>query len=522
VGTHLIEPGSVLADRYVIEDLLTREGEAESWRARDKILARSVVLQVVPSSSDLASALLDSAKRASRVADTRILQVLDAVDDGDLAYVVREWASGQSLNVVLSDGPLAARRAAWLIREVAGAMVNAHRHGIAHRRLSPEAVVVTKSSGVKLIGLGTAAALLGEDGPAEGDTPELDDVQDLGRLLYACLTARWPGGDAAGLPVAPTEHGRLLRPRQVRAGVPRALDAICDRVLAHQSRYGPPITTVAEVKDALVEVLADEGMGTSSGAVDISASSTPHSPQRAADPPPAVFYREGEGPPTGEQPIAYNGEHRRSLGRTLGWAALLLLIAGAVLLAYLIGQNGSNPAASDPTNTPGSSGSSGTQAVSNPQPIDIADAVSFDPLPQGSGDENPEEVPLAYDGDPSTAWTTQTYFDHPALGNQKDGVGLVLDLGAVHTVSRVEVTLEGDGTDLELRAAPDDVSSYPTDSANQYDLVDSLSGKGTSAVFDLADKPVSTQYLLVWLTYLPQVGAGEYEGSIAEIKVSGD
>jgi serine/threonine protein kinase len=525
VGAHLVEPGSVLADRCVIEDLLTREGEAESWRAHDKILARSVVLQVVPSSSELAGVLVDSAKRASRVSDTRILQVLDAVDDGELAYVVREWAKGQSLNVVLSEGPLAARRAAWLIREISGAMVNAHRHGIAHRRLSPEAVVVTKSSGVKLIGLGTAAALRGESGSAAadaGDNPELDDVQDLGRLLYACLTARWPGGDAAGLPVAPTEHGRLLRPRQVRAGVPRALDAICDRILAHQSRYGPPITTVGEVKDALEEVLAEEGMGTTSGAVDLSASSTPHSPHRV-DPPPAVFYREGEGPPTGEQPTALNGESRRSLGRTLGWTALLLLIAGAVLLAYLIGQNGVGPTASGPSTTPGSSGTSGTQAVANPQLIPISDAVSFDPLPQGSGDENPKEVPLAYDDDPSTAWTTKTYFDHPQLGNQKDGVGLVLDLGSVHTVSQVEVTLNGDGTDLELRAAPEeDATSYPTESASQYNLVDTLTGQGTDAVFDLADQPVSTRYVLVWLTSLPQVAAGRYEGSIAEIAVSGD
>jgi hypothetical protein len=521
VSTHLVEPGSVLADRYVIEDLLTREGEAESWRAHDKILARSVVLQVVPASSELAAGLLDSAKKASRVSDTRILQVLDAVDDGELAYVVREWASGQSLNVVLGDGPLAARRAAWLLREVTGAMVNAHRHGIAHRRLTPEAIVVTKSSGVKLIGLGTAAALRGESEPADGDSPELDDVQDLGRLLYACLTARWPGGDAAGLPVAPTEHGRLLRPRQVRAGVPRALDAICDRILAHQSRYGPPITTVAELKDELVQVLADEGMGTTSGTVDISASSTPHSPQRA-DPPPAVFYREGEGPPTGEQPVAYNGEHRRSLGRTLGWTALLVLIAGAVLLAYLIGQNGSNPAASGTTTTPGSSGASSTQAVANPQPIAIADAVSFDPLPDGSGDENPDEVPFAFDGDPSTAWTTKTYFDDPRLGLQKDGVGLVLDLGDTHTVTRVEVTLVGDGTSLQLRAAPEAADSYPTQSASEYDLIDSLGGQGTDAVFDLADDPVSTRYLLIWLTSLPQVDAGDYKGAVAEIKVSGD
>jgi putative peptidoglycan lipid II flippase len=518
----LVEPGSVLADRYLIEDLLTRDGEAESWRAHDKILARSVVLQVLPSASPLAESLLDSAKRASRVSDTRILQVLDAVDDGELTYVVREWASGQSLNVVLSEGPLAARRAAWLIREVAGALVNAHRHGIAHRRLSPEAVVVTKSSGVKLIGLGTAAALRGENGSGGADeSPELDDTVDLGRLLYACLTARWPGGDAAGLPAAPTEHGRLLRPRQVRAGVPRPLDAICDRILAHQSRYGAPITTVAEVKDALMRILADEGMTSTSTGTDMAASSTPSSPQ-PIEPPPAVLYREDEDPPTGEHAVVHNGEHIRSFGRTFAWITLVLLLAGAVLLAYLIGQNGASPAAdadgsSGPSQTSGSGPSTGGGTA-----IQIADAVSFDPPPQGSGDENPAEVANAYDGDPSTAWTTKTYYDYPDLGHQKDGVGLVLDLGAVHTVTQVDVSLEGTGTSLELRAAPEDSTSYPTDSADEYDLIKSLAGQGSRATFDLSDDPVTTRYLLVWLTSLPQVSAGKYDGAVSEIKVSGE
>ncbi|MGH3505970.1 MAG: protein kinase family protein, partial [Nocardioidaceae bacterium] len=75
MGAHLVEPGTVLADRYVVEDLLAEEGDSNSWRARDRILARSVVLQILPSHSAYAEDLLAAAKRASRVADPRILQV---------------------------------------------------------------------------------------------------------------------------------------------------------------------------------------------------------------------------------------------------------------------------------------------------------------------------------------------------------------------------------------------------------------------------------------------------------------
>jgi putative peptidoglycan lipid II flippase len=512
----LVEPGAVLADRYVVEDLLAREGESETWRAHDKILSRSVVLQILPSSSPFARDLLAAAKRASRVTDTRILQVLDAVDDGEHSYVVREWASGQSLEVVLSEGPMAARRATWLMREVAAAMTNAHRIGIPHRRLAPDNVVITKSSGVKLIGLGTAAVLRGDD--ADADNPELEDTLDLGRLLYACLTARWPGGELAGLPVAPTEHGRLLRPRQVRAGVPRALDAVCDRILGQQSRYGEPIRTVAEVKENLDRILSEEGFVTTG--VGMSVTTTPSAPQ-PQEPPPAVFYRDGAGPPTGEQPAVGNGRgSESSVGRTLGWAALAVLILGAMLLAYLVGQHDSSP--DDPRNLPASPGSSTSQDAAPTGPLQIAAVHDFDPLPDGSGDENPDQVSLAIDNDATSAWTTKTYYDNPELGLQKDGVGLVVDLGDVHDVSAVEVSLQGSGTDLELRAAPSDVTGdeWPTDSADSYDVVDSIDGADSEATFTL-NKPVSTRYLLVWLTSLPAVGPGDYRGGVSDIVVKG-
>jgi hypothetical protein len=515
VGAHLVEPGAVLADRYVVEDLLARDGESESWRAHDKVLSRSVVLQVLPSSSPYAAELLAAAKRASRVADTRILQILDAVDDGELSYVVREWAAGQSLDVVLSEGPMAARRATWLMREVAGAMANAHRMGIPHRRLAPDNIVITKSSGVKLIGLGTAAVLRGE--PADTETPELEDTLDLGRLLYACLTARWPGAELSGLPIAPTEHGRLLRPRQVRAGVPRALDAVCDRILGQQSRYGEPIRTVAEVKENLARILAEEGFTTTG--VGLSVTSTPSSPH-PAEPPPALLPREGSGPPTGEQTaVPARGGSESSWGRTLGWGALAVLILGAMLLAYLVGQHGAD--AGDPGALPSSSGP-GSSGPSNPGPLSIAAVHDLDPLPDGSGDENPQEAPLAVDASPDTAWTTKTYETSPRLGNQKEGVGLVFDLGSVQTVTSVDVGLLDGGTSLELRATGPEVtgSDYPTDSGTSYALVDSVTGADSDARFEL-DQPIETRYLLVWLTSLPPVDAAHWRGGITDILVTG-
>jgi putative peptidoglycan lipid II flippase len=521
----LVQPGSVLADRYVVEDLLAQEAGSESWRARDRVLARSVVLQLLPSTSPNASRLLSAAKRASRVADTRILQVLDAADNGSLSYIVREWANGQSLDVVLSEGPLPARRATWLMREVAAAMVNAHRMGLPHGRLVPDCVVVTKSSGVKLIGLGTSAVLRGGSHDGSGDA-ELDDTLDLGRLLYACLTARWPGGAWHGLPAAPTEHGRLLRPRQVRAGVPRALDEVCDRILSEESRCGDPITTVVEVKDILTTILADEGFASMASVNGASVSVTPSS-ARQFEPPPALLLREGESPSTGEQPVFADGasSDQSTLGRTLMWTVGLVLVLSAVLLAYLVGQHGKDPLPTTDRNTASSGSTSQSQppgqGIGALKPLTIAGVVDFDPVSSnGSGDENPEEAPFAVDGDPGTSWQTMEYFNNAHLGGQKPGVGLVVDLGSTQTVGDVKVLLGAGGTGVQLRAAPAAATSAPMGSYQDYRLLDTVPQAQSSADFALSS-PVRTRYLLVWLTALPADGTDVYRGQISEIQVLG-
>ena len=55
--------------------------------------------------------------------------------------------------------------------------------------------------------------------------PRETDVVDLAAILYAGLTGRWPGISPSSVPDAPRDQRGPLRPRQVRAGVPRLLDA---------------------------------------------------------------------------------------------------------------------------------------------------------------------------------------------------------------------------------------------------------------------------------------------------------
>ncbi|MGZ4580103.1 MAG: hypothetical protein ACXVXG_05660, partial [Nocardioidaceae bacterium] len=126
-----IGPGTLLAGRFTLEDLLEETEGARFWRATDRTLARNVAVHVIAASDPRANALLNAARSSATVTDGRLLRVLDAAIEDDVVYVVNEWGSGVSLDRMLAEGPLSARRAAWVVKEVADAISTAHRHGVA-------------------------------------------------------------------------------------------------------------------------------------------------------------------------------------------------------------------------------------------------------------------------------------------------------------------------------------------------------------------------------------------------------
>ncbi len=266
--SHAIRPGDVLADRYQLVDLLDESAGGLFWRAYDSSLDRSVAVHIIRSDDERAGLLREAARTSARVVDRRLLRVLDVDETADrtaqdgtaLLYVVNEWATGISLDILLGDeGPLSPRRAAWVVGEVASTIEVAHAAGVAHGRLVPENVLIDRTGSVRVIGFAVDAAL---HGLTTGRVSA--DVTDLAGLLYAALTARWAGVSQSVVKGAPHQHGRVLRPRQVRAGVPRVLDTLCDSVLnpyagapGSHARGSYDLTTAGGIADALREFVGD-------------------------------------------------------------------------------------------------------------------------------------------------------------------------------------------------------------------------------------------------------------------------
>ncbi len=243
-----LRPGMRVGGRYRIEVLIIESGSATAWCAVDEVLARQVVIRRLPRGVPLAADALAAVRLAAGLTDPRLARIYDADDGDQIPYVVSECAAGHPLDdLILTAGVPDPAIASLVVSEAAEALAVAHQAGAPHLCLTPRSVLWGRY-GVRITGLGVDAALRGVTSVTPGET----DTLALGQILYALLTGYWPGSQPTALPAAPRRRGRLYAPRQVRAGVPSALNAIaCGTLMPQLSPSGAPCTSPAQLAAAL-------------------------------------------------------------------------------------------------------------------------------------------------------------------------------------------------------------------------------------------------------------------------------
>ncbi len=249
--TYASEPGTKLGGRYRLEDRIAAGAGWDAWKAIDETLARAVTVFTFASGFPRIGDVVTAARAASRLTDPRLAQVFDVEDDWDHAYIVMEWAAGDTLGDLLAQGPLEPYRAARMMAEAAGALSSAHAAGVAHMCLSPGSVRWSPTGEVKVVGLGIDAALSG----IVADEPVRADTEGLGWLLYAALTGCWPGPEYPAMPPAPIAGGEPRSPRQVIAGIPPTLSDITCRAMHLRSAGDNPLPSPGDMARALVATL---------------------------------------------------------------------------------------------------------------------------------------------------------------------------------------------------------------------------------------------------------------------------
>jgi hypothetical protein len=509
-----LHSGYKLAERYRLEECVTRLDGFSSWRAVDEKLRRAVGVHLLAAGHPRARSVLAAARSSALLGDPRFVQVLDAVEENDLVYVVQEWLpDATELTALLASGPLEVHDAYQMVTQVTQALTAAHREGLAHLRLAPSAVLRTSSGQWRVRGLAVDAALRG----TTSDRPQRTDTEAIGALLYAALTQRWPyEQNAYGLSGLPKGVG-LIAPDQVRAGVNRALSELAMRALVNDgataSRQDPPCTTSEELLEAinaLPRIPRPEPTFTA-----------PPEYRRTA----YQQGRYGRTPPVGPSASPVVGPPPPPLqsrtGRALKWGVSALLVVaiglGSWQLADALLERGNDSGKPGPSQTVGGSGK---KTSPDGKPLEIADASEFTPTGAGISED---EVSLVMDGRRDTAWVTPQYTGYPNFGNlpnRKDGSGIVIDLGSVRDVTGLDIDLYRGGQKVEIRAAADDASA-PADLSDFPQRLTKLATVGEQ-VRESLRKAVRTRYVLVHITSLPPDGSqSEYRGGISEIKVLG-
>ncbi|MGG2461871.1 protein kinase family protein [Streptomyces sp. RGM 3693] len=498
-----LHSGHKLARRYRLEECVTRLDGFSSWRAVDEKLRRAVGVHILPADHPRARPVLSAARASALLGDPRFVQVLDAVEDNDLVYVVHEWLpDATELATVLANGPLEPHDAYQLVSQVSQAMAAAHREGLSHLRLTPGSVLRTESGQYRIRGLAVMAALRG----ITCEHPQRTDTEAIGALLYAALTQRWPyENDAYGLAGLPKGVG-LIAPDQVRAGVHRGLSELAMRALVNDgataSRQEPPCTTPEELAKA------------------VAAMPRIRPPETAFSTPPP-YQRTGFQKGSYGQQRAHNGQSVQATqpvvppppplqsrtGKALKWSVSALLIAALGLGSWqladtLLKREGDQ-------DTQGNSQTTGGGAKRpDGKTIKIVDGAEY--YPDGQP-QHPDEARDTYDGDPATYWRSKSYHEGPNLNPAfKKGVGLVYDLGSKQQISTASIGLHyiGDHTTVTLYAAD---SLSPTEPLSSMQELGTAKTSGSTAKVTLKT-PAKARYVVVWITAMPYSLQDTYSG----------
>ncbi len=317
---------------YKVLEPLGRGGMGEVLLAHDERLDRKVAIKRIrrdAASPDQRERFRREARLAARLNHSAIVQVHDLVTEGDVDNLVMEYVEGTNLRALSRRGPLPVCEVLGLGIQIAQGLREAHRHGIVHRDLKTENVLVTPEGHAKIADFGVAKRLAdawNEESLTRTDaivgtyrtmSPEqarggpLDHRSDLfafGVLLYELLTGKSPfQGENPLATLDRIVHHRQTPAREVNPAVPEELSRVVDRLLEKEPALRP--RSAGEVVKDLQEISGErqEETGTATW----------------IDAPPAA-------PP--EPPLEPVPRRSRSLIAAAGLAAAVALAGGTFVL----------------------------------------------------------------------------------------------------------------------------------------------------------------------------------------------
>jgi eukaryotic-like serine/threonine-protein kinase len=250
--------------QYRLRRRLGAGGMGEVYLAEHQLLKRPCALKLIrtdDATDPRALARFESEVRlTATLSHPNTVEIYDygRAEDGTYYYVM-EYLPGLSLaELVECYGPLPPARVVYLLRQICGALREAHASGLIHRDIKPSNIIAARRGGMddvaKLLDfglvrqattvraahlsalgqvLGTPLFMSPEQATASRELDERSDIYSLGAVAYYLLTGRPPFEGEDGITVM-IAHARdpVVPPSRVRPGIPEDLERVVSVCLA--------------------------------------------------------------------------------------------------------------------------------------------------------------------------------------------------------------------------------------------------------------------------------------------------
>src|ERR1700687_1514378 len=195
-------PINTMISHYRIVARLGAGGMGEVYLAEDIKLDRKVAIKTLPPEAVVdekaKSRLIREARAAAKLDHPNICSIYEVDERDGQSFIVMQYVEGETLAARMNNKPLELREALELAAQIADALAEAHSHGIVHRDIKPQNVMITPRGQAKVMDFGLARvirdrgtldsevetqSLLTEPGMILGTVPYMSSEQVRGEAL---------------------------------------------------------------------------------------------------------------------------------------------------------------------------------------------------------------------------------------------------------------------------------------------------------------------------------------------------